>query len=120
MNRTGSKERKDMPLLLLLGLGLSGLIFWATRRTVPAVTAVSGLVYDVTPTEGILPIVGAVVTIGTYSATTENDGRYRIELPPGDYEGTCVAGGYFDELLTLSVPPGESTFDIGMPLAFQD
>ncbi|MFQ6127246.1 MAG: carboxypeptidase-like regulatory domain-containing protein [Candidatus Heimdallarchaeota archaeon] len=42
-------------------------------------------------------IVGATVTADAYSATTDANGYYKIELPPGTYDVAASAPDYFSE-----------------------
>ncbi len=43
---------------------------------------------------GSVPITGAVVSNGTYSATSNSSGLYSLNLPVGTYALTCSAEGY--------------------------
>jgi thermitase len=57
---------------------------------------------SVTDVEGGSPIVGAMVTDGTRTATTDGSGEYTIaDVPPGTYEVTASKEGY--ESITSSV-----------------
>ena len=49
----------------------------------------------VTDAETSVPIVGALVQLsGGYQTSTNNDGYYQLEVPPGAYDGLVTADGY--------------------------
>jgi len=54
----------------------------------------NGLISGIVKTTDNVPIVGALVTTGTYSATSSANGIFNLDLPPGTYTLTCQAGEY--------------------------
>jgi thermitase len=55
-------------------------------------------------------IVGAVVTDGTRTATTDASGKYTIvDVPPGTYQVTVSKSGYYSSSLTATVVSGTIT-----------
>ncbi|MBY8879648.1 carboxypeptidase regulatory-like domain-containing protein [Streptomyces sp. PLK6-54] len=56
--------------------------------------AVSGTVSDTATRK---PITGAAVSLGDYHATTDAQGRYRLDVPAGSYPLTVSAFGYADQ-----------------------
>jgi hypothetical protein len=43
------------------------------------------------------PVMGATITVDTYTATTVADGSYVLHLPPGSYSVTCSHEDYYSE-----------------------
>jgi protocatechuate 3,4-dioxygenase beta subunit len=61
----------------------------------------------VTDTEDGSPIVGAKVTDGTRTTTTDSTGKYTIaNVPPGTYQVTASKAGYHSSSLTVTVLSG--------------
>ena len=70
----------------------------------PTATWVTGEVRDAVST-AILP--GATVSVDTgQTATTNSQGRYRIDLPPGTYQVTAAAAGYVSSTGTAVINGG--------------
>jgi N-acetylneuraminic acid mutarotase len=69
--------------------------------------AVSGTVTDAGTKA---PVTGATVSLGDYRATTDAQGRYRLDVPAGAYPLTVSAFGYADQDL------GQVTVDDGAAL----
>jgi len=62
---------------------------------------------SVTDTKDGSPIVGAMVTDGTRTASTDATGKYTIgNVPPGSYQGTASKSGYYSSALTVTVVSG--------------
>jgi hypothetical protein len=53
------------------------------------------------------PISGATVTVepGGTSATTDSDGRFTMDLPPGTYKATATANGLAAQQLDVTIEP---------------
>lgn len=47
--------------------------------------------------DGNAPLLGAIVTAGGYSTTTDEWGDYQIFLPPGEYTMTATLTGYYTQ-----------------------
>lgn len=71
--------------------GAKGIYYKMLPASVPSVGTLSGWVKD----SGNNPIVGATVTAGSYSATTDAGGNYSIaNIPAGSYSVTVEKTGY--------------------------
>ncbi len=76
-------------------------------------SSVVGNVYDNTTSTGIE---GAVVTVGEFTATTNAEGGFALQIvPPGTYNVNVSATGYYDFVLdNLPFNEGHSNLMIGM------
>jgi hypothetical protein len=79
----------------------------------PTATWVNGEVRDAVTT-AILP--GATISVNTgQTATTDSQGRYRIDLPPGTYQVTAAATGYVSSTGTAVINGGSyATVDFNL------
>ena len=103
------ENKDDLPILLLFGVGLSGLFFWLSRRK-PGPANLSGLVTDFVTGD---PVPGASVTLDGMSTTTDIEGFYSfIGLTPGNFIGTCSAAGYQTTDFGGTLIAGNNTINI--------
>lgn len=71
---------------------------------------VTGMISGVVRQQNNLPIPGAVITAGEYTATTNNSGAYSIVAETGIYSVTASANGYQSHTVEgVSVLPDQST-----------
>jgi hypothetical protein len=110
--------RRPISILILCALFPAGLAAQAT-------TLVTGVV---TTRADDLPVPGAVVSLvgSDVTVTTDNEGRYRIEVPPAfaragkvqvKIEGLGLPAKIVDVELTPNVP---ATLDVGLSLGFEE
>lgn len=67
---------------------------------------ISGFVYN----EEMDPLMGATVTAGSQSVTTQSDGSYTLHLPSGIYNVVCSLTGYYNNTqYNVEVIVGENT-----------
>ena len=105
--------------LLLLGVAESAWAQQAARPTAgPQKVRVTGVVRD---EQNAITLPGLPVeVVGTgQTVYTDVDGRYALDVAPGDYQLKVAMEGYQDRLLTLTVPEGSKqiTADVGMQMA---
>ena len=87
------------------------------RAVAELITVSTGTVEGVVTSDGTTPIEGAVVTVGTASATTIADGTYSIIADPGEQDVTCVADGYVDFVGSVEVIGNDTVvYDIEMEM----
>ena len=99
------KKGKDAPFfLLLLGIGVTAVGWFALRGRKPSTAVI--VMGKVTDTTGA-PIVGAVVSLDSHTATSDAGGNYRVTgLTPADYTGTCAAAGFITQDVTIGMTAG--------------
>ncbi|HUV52892.1 MAG TPA: carboxypeptidase regulatory-like domain-containing protein [Dehalococcoidia bacterium] len=56
-----------------------------------------------------IPIAGATVQAGEYSATTDSEGYFELELPAGTQQVDVLAEGYESQSVALTVVGGQTT-----------
>ena len=91
-------RRGLLVLCLCLGAASPGL----ANSTAPSFT-VSGRVLDAMSR---IPVAGASVDAAGRSAVTDEEGRFRLELPPAAVALHVVAPGYFEESVQVASPEG--------------
>ncbi len=65
----------------------------ALSNMIPKVTQI-GTIAGIVSQSGNIPIVGATITAGTYSATSNATGAYSMQVPAGTYTVNCSAAGF--------------------------
>jgi len=60
--------------------------------------------------EQLVPIMGATVSVGTFSATTAANGSYNLQVPVGTHSATCSAANYYTQTLNdIVITFGQTT-----------
>lgn len=88
MQTKQEEEKKALPIVVLIGLGVAGLAAWLLKRKPidPNKAILYGMVTDVETTVGIANI---NVNCDGYTAKTDSNGEYSIiNIPPGTYSVT--------------------------------
>lgn len=102
-------------LLLSTASGVASAHAEQTSPSAPATVRVTGVVRDL---QNAITLPGATIEVaGRQPLLTDLDGRYALDLPPGDYEIRVVMSGYQTRTVRVTVVPStKPVVDIGLAM----